>query len=196
MGDRTLASFLRSRKKVDPDELALAIEEALAAAGGVTPHPNASETLRPYELEVLARGGFEGQGPKLGAQDPVLRGACEYAAMRATALTTKEAAARLRVNDRRVRRRLAERALYGFKVDAEWRLPLFQFAANGDLVPNIDRVLPRLSESLSAIAVLHWFSTPNPDLVATVARDEAVSPIVWLRLGLDPKEVAELASQV
>lgn len=197
MADPKLASFLRSRKiGVDPDELARAVEEALAAAAGVPPYPKPSETFRPDELELLARGGFEADGPDLGVRDPVLRGALEYAAMRTTALTTKEAAARLDVNDSRVRQRLAERALYGLKVDDEWRLPLFQFEEKGGLVPNIERVIPRLSDSLSAIAVFHWFTSPNPDLAAKETHEKAVSPIAWLRLGLDPDEVVELAAQV
>jgi hypothetical protein len=182
--------------EVDPHELARAVDEALAAAGGVPPYPKPSETLEPDQLELLAQGGFELEAPGLGLRDPVLRGALEYAALRATALTTKEAAARLKVNDSRIRQRLAERALYGLKVDDEWRLPIFQFEEKGGLVPGIDRVLPRLDESLSAIAVLHWLATPNPDLVSAETQGEPVSPIAWLRLGLDPKEVAELAAQL
>jgi hypothetical protein len=182
--------------EVDPHELARAVDEALAAAGGVPPYPKPSETLEPDQLELLAQGGFELEAPDLGLRDPVLRGALEYAALRATALTTKEAAARLEVNDSRIRQRLAERALYGLKVDDEWRLPIFQFEEKGGLVPGIDRVLPRLDESLSAIAVFHWLTTPNPDLVSAETQGGPVSPIAWLRLGLDPQEVAELAAQL
>jgi hypothetical protein len=182
--------------EVDPHELARAVDDALAAAGGVPPYPKPAETLGPDELELLAEGGFELEAPDLGLRDPVLRGALEYAALRATALTTKEAAARLEVNDSRIRQRLAERALYGLKVDDEWRLPIFQFEEEGGLVPGIDRVLPHLDESLSAIAVFHWLTTPNPDLVSAETQGEPVSPIAWLRLGLDPQEVAELAAQL
>jgi hypothetical protein len=182
--------------EVDPHELARAVDDALAAAGGVPPYPKPAETLGPDELELLAEGGFELEAPDLGLRDPVLRGALEYAALRATALTTKEAAARLEVNDSRIRQRLAERALYGLKVDDEWRLPIFQFEEEGGLVPGIDRVLPHLDESLSAIAVFHWLTTPNPDLVSAETQGERVSPIAWLRLGLDPQEVAELAAQL
>jgi hypothetical protein len=115
----------RHKIVVDPNELARAVEEALAAAGGVLPYPKPAETLKPDQLELLAKGGFELAGEDLGLKDPVLRGALEYAALRATALTTKEAAARLDVNDSRIRQRLADRALYGLKVDDEWRLPVF-----------------------------------------------------------------------
>lgn len=182
--------------EVDPNELARAVEEALAAAGGMPPYPKPAETLKADQLELLAKGGFELEGADLGLRDPVLRGALEYAALRATALTTKEAAVRLDVNDSRIRQRLADRALYGLKVDDEWRLPVFQFEAEGGLVPHIDRVLPRLAEDLSAIAVFHWFTSPNPDLASPETNEEPVSPIAWLKLGLDPDEVAELAAQL
>jgi excisionase family DNA binding protein len=181
--------------EVDLEDLARAVDEALTAAGGVPPYPKPSETLSPDQLDLLAKGGFELEGPDLGMRDPVLRGALEYAAMRATALTTKDAAARLGVNDSRIRQRLAERALFGLKVGDEWRLPAFQFE-KASLVPGIDRVIPKLSESLSAIAVFHWFVAPNPDLVSAETDAKPVSPIEWLKLGLDPEAAAELASQV
>ncbi|MFQ5699802.1 MAG: DNA-binding protein [Myxococcota bacterium] len=180
---------------MDPRELARAFEEALTAAGDLPPYPEPSETLASDQLELLARGGFEIDGPDLGLSDPVPRGAIEYAALRATALTTREAALRLGVNDSRVRQRLAERKLYGLKVGEEWRLPVFQFQGAG-LVPNIDRVIPRLDESLPVIAVFHWFASPNPDLVARETNDAPVSPIAWLELGLDPEPVAELAAEL
>jgi hypothetical protein len=195
--DPNLASLLSRRKiEVDPHELARAVEDALAAAGGIPPYPKPSEALGSDALELLAKGGFEFEALDLGLRDPVLRGALEYAAMRATALTTREAAARLDVTDSRIRQRLIDRELFGIKLDDEWRLPLFQFEEKEGLVPNIDRVIPRLHDSLSAIAVFHWFTSPNPDLAAMETHEEPVSPLTWLRLGLDPGEVEELAAQV
>ena len=190
------AALERRHIEVDPHELARGVVEALAAAGGIPPYPKSAVTLAPEQLELLAQGGFELEGPDMGLEDPVLRGVLEYAALRATALTTKEAAARLRVNDSRIRQRLADRALYGLKVDDEWRLPIFQFAEEEGLVPNIERVLPCLAESLAVIAVFHWFTSPNPDLSSPETHDEPVAPLAWLKLGLDPEEVAELAAQL
>lgn len=190
-----IQAVLERRKiKVSPDELAQTIEDAFAAAG-VPPYPKPYETLKPHQLDLLAKGGFEIEGPDLGMRDPVLRGALEYAAMRATALTTQEAADRLDVKDSRIQQQLASRELYGLRVDDEWRLPAFQFEEKG-LVPHIERVFPRLDESLSAIAILRWFTSPNPDLSSKDTGEEPVSPIVWLKLGLDPGEVVELAGQL
>jgi excisionase family DNA binding protein len=181
--------------EVDPEELARALDDALAAVGGVPPYPKPSETLSSDQLDLLVKGDFVLEGPELGLSDPVLKGALEFAALRSTALTTRQAAARLGVNDSRVRQRLADRALYGIKVGDEWRLPIFQFERDG-LVPNIDRVLSRLDQNLSAIAVFRWLTSPNPDLESAQTNDVPVSPIAWLKLGLDPEQVIALAEQV
>ena len=195
MNEPIQAVLERRSIEVDPNELALAVEEALAAAGGIPPYPEPSKTLSADQLDLLAKGGFELEGPDLGLSDPVLRGALEYAALRATALTTKQAAARLRVNDSRIRQRLADKALYGLKVDDEWRLPIFQFGDEG-LVPSVERVIARLDENLSAIAVFRWFTSPNPDLASPETGDTPISPLAWLKLGLDPEPVVELAAQL
>jgi excisionase family DNA binding protein len=181
--------------EVDPEELARALDDALAAVGGVPPYPKPSETLSSDQLDLLVKGDFVLEGPELGLSDPVLKGALEFAALRSTALTTRQAAARLGVNDSRVRQRLADRALYGIKVGDEWRLPIFQFERDG-LVPNIDRVLSRLDQNLSALAVFRWLTSPNPDLESAQTNDVPVSPIAWLKLGLDPEQVIALAEQV
>ena len=194
---RTIQAALERRHiEVDSQELARAVEDALTAAGGVPPYPRPAETLSPEQLELLARGGFQLDGPELGIEDPVLRGALEYAALRVTALTIREAAERLGLEDSRIRQRLADRSLYGLNVDNEWRLPIFQFADEGGLVPNIERVLPRLAESLAALSVFHWLTSPNPDLRAPETHDEPVSPLAWLELGLAAEEVADLAARL
>lgn len=197
MAEPELAGFLLRRKlDVDPEEFGRALEAALAAAGGMPPYPEPADSLRPDELALLAEGGFDFDARNLGVRDPVLQGALEYAAMRATALTTRQGAARLGVNDSRIRQRLLDRELYGLKVGDEWRLPLFQFEGTVGLVPNIERVIPHLSVDLSPIAVLRWFSTPNPDLASQQTGERPMSPLDWLRSGFDPREVAELAARI
>jgi len=181
--------------EVDLPELARAVDEALAAAGGVPPYPAPSEALTEEQLGLLAEGGFEIQGPELGLADPVVRAALESAALRATALPLERAAARLGVGADEVEQRLGDRTLYGLEVDGQWRLPLFQFAGE-KLVPGIERVIPHLDPSLAPIAVLRWFASPNPDLASPETNDAPVSPLVWLRRGLDPKPVAELADDL
>ena len=175
------------------DEVARAMEATLAEAGFRLPYPDPRKLLAREEVEVLERGGFALDRLDFGLEDPIARTAFEYAVLRATALTTREAAERLGVNDSRVRQRLGERALHGIKAGDEWRLPVFQFAAAG-LVPGIDRVIPRLPESLNSVAVFRWFHTPNPDLEGTREEGTALTPLQWLQMGNDPDVVAELAA--
>jgi hypothetical protein len=169
------------------------MEAALAESGFSLPYPDPRTLLKPEEFELLERGGFELDRRGLGLEDPIVRAAFEYAVLRTTGLTTRDAAVRLSVNDSRIRQRLGERALYGIKADDEWRLPAFQFAGEG-LVPGIDRVFPRLPRSLNPVAVHRWFHTPNPDLEGREGKGRALTPLQWLQTGNDPDAVAELAA--
>jgi hypothetical protein len=61
-------------------------------------------------------------------------------------------------------------------------------------VPGIDRVFPRLPQSLNPVAVHRWFHTPNPDLEEREGQAAALTPLQWLQTGNDPDVVAELAA--
>lgn len=175
------------------EEVARAMEVALVESGFRLPYPDPRKELKAEQIELLARGGFELDRLEFGLEDPIARTAFEYAVLRATALTTQQAAKRLGVNDSRVRQRLSERTLYGIKAGDEWRLPAFQFARKG-LVPGIERVFPRLPRSLNPVAVHRWFHTPNPDLEEREGRGKALTPLQWLQSGSAPDAVAELAA--
>lgn len=175
------------------EEVARAMEVALVESGFRLPYPDPRMELEPEQVQLLERGGFELDRLEFGLDDPIARTAFEYAVLRATGLTTGEAAKRLGVNDSRVRQRLAERALYGIKAGDEWRLPAFQFARAG-LVPGIDRVFPQLPKSLNPVAVYRWFHTSNPDLEEREGQGRALTPLQWLQTGNDPDVVAELAA--
>src|SRR3990172_10209969 len=88
------------------EDVALAMEAALAEAGFRLPYPDPRKLLAREQVELLERGGFELDRLDFGLEDPIARTAFEYAVLRATALTTREAAGRLGVNDSRVRQRL------------------------------------------------------------------------------------------
>jgi len=175
------------------EEIARAMEIALVESGFQRPYPEPRRELGREQVELLERGGFVLDRLDFGLEDPIARAAFEYAVLRATGLTTHEAAKQLGVNDSRVRQRLGERALFGIKAGNEWRLPAFQFARAG-LVPGIDRVLPRLPQGLNPVAVHRWFHTPNPDLEEREGQAAALTPLQWLQTGNDPNVVAELAA--
>ena len=121
-----------------------------------------------------------------------MRATLEFASLIGDAYTVQQAAQLLSVNPSRIRQRLTARppTLYGIKDGGAWRIPEFQFHGR-QLTKGIDRVTPKLPADLSPVAVVRWFTLPNPDLEVD---DGAVSPLQWLRAGGDPKVAAELAA--
>jgi hypothetical protein len=132
--------------------------------------------------------------PPACAEDALVRSAAEFAALVAASYSVSEAATRLGVDPSRVRHRLADHTLFGVRLSSGWRVPAFQFA-DRQIVPDLERVLPRLPSDLHPLSVLHWLTLPNPDLVIGT-EERPVSPLAWLRLGMDPAVVASLAEDV
>jgi hypothetical protein len=190
------ALFERLGLQVDEDEFEGLVEEALRSfLPERAPRP-ARADLTQREADALSAAGLTFDRQAAGADSPLARTAAEFAALLATALTVLQAAARLGVESSRVRQRLAEHTLYGIKLKAGWRLPLFQFVepGTGGTVPNFAAIAPRLA-GVHAVAVARWFATPHVDLV--VGDDEQpISPRAWLETGRDPQRVAELADEL
>jgi excisionase family DNA binding protein len=167
------------------------VREALAAVrtrAAVDPRNQFSTA----EVAALERGGFDLRSPGRKGQTVLARTAAEYVAMLADALSVPQAAKRLGVDQSRIRQLLSGGSLYGVKVRGEWRLPSFQFTAQGT-VPGIQGALRALPGDLHPIAVLEWFRNPDPDLEIG---DEPVSPLEWLRSGGDPARVGALAGDL
>jgi hypothetical protein len=158
------------------------------------PAADARWGLTADEAAAVARSGLDVSPYRGNDEDPLARTAAEYAAIVASSLSVPEAARRLGVNPSRVRQRLAERTLYGIKMRAGWRLPRFQFTADG-LVPGLEGVLPRLAPDLHPVEVLAWLTTPNSDLSLN-ADETPVAPLDWLRSGRNPEPVAVLAAEL
>ncbi len=173
------------------EEVARLFEAALEETGFHAPYPDPRVSFSEKEIALLERGGFDMRRLDPGIDDPIVRMAAEYSLLRASSLTTRAAAKRLRVNDSRVRQLLGAHRLYGIKVGDEWRLPAFQFTTKGQ-VPGIDQALARLPEGINPVSVQRFFASPNPDL--EVEEGRAVSPIEWLLTGNDPERVAEIVA--
>ncbi len=147
------------------------------------------------EAEVLRSVGARFSPLDEEEVDPEIAYEASYAGLLAAALTTKEAADRLRgVSDGSVRQRLDAGTLYGVKPGREWRLPLFQFTDSGE-VPGVKHVLPLIDRRLSPVAVARWFHLPKPEL-----RDEDLgrdlTPREWLLGGRDPSPLLPLAESL
>lgn len=180
--------------EIDEGKFLSLLRETLEQIAGKDLWAEPDQELPPEELAVLHRGGFSTRRHALGSDDPVFRGALDFSALVATAVSTKEAAKLLDVDPSRIRQRLLgpRPSLYGVKWRGEWLLPRFQFAGKAE-VPGLDEIVPRLDPDLNPVTVARWFVSPSPDLVAEKNGDEPMSPREWLLAGYSPIEVARLA---
>ena len=155
---------------------------------------DAPSGLPAAEQSVLREGGLNLE-PQPGP-DPLARTAVKHAAIVRQSLTPREASARLGLADRRVRRQIADRSLYTFRMDARLLIPEFQFLPEGGLIPNITRVNRALSSRLHPVEVFNWLHARNADLILDEDGGATVSPIEWLKAGYDAGLVALLASRL
>jgi hypothetical protein len=188
------AALERIGADVDTAEFDRLVAQALEQIVPARPLPDPRRELSASEIAVLEQGGFELEPLPLDDTHPLIRSAATYAALVGSSFSVSQAASRLHVEDSRIRQRLGARTLYGIKLQAVWRLPLFQFTEHGT-VPGIEAVLPHLDAALHPLSVLGWFTTPNPDLVYG-EEEEPVSPLSWLLAGRPSEPVAELASSL
>lgn len=149
-------------------------------------------TLTSSEEAALTEGGVD----DVSDEDALLvqaQAAAAYQELRASSLTVEEAAARLGVNTSRIRQRLADRSLYGFKDGHTWLLPAFQFGSKA-LVPGVGVVVRRLPPEIGVLSAARWFSSPNPDLCTRDDDERPLTPLQWLLGGNPPEAAAELAA--
>ena len=147
--------------------------------------------LTEAEREVLINGGVRLDAEPQG--DPLATTTAQFAALVSTNLTTKEAAKHLGVPESRVRQMIAQRTLYSVLLNSRRRIPAFQFAQRGGLVPNIAKVNAALPEDLHPVEVQAWYTQPHTDLFLGDDVDARVSPLDWLCSGGEVNKVAQLA---
>ncbi|MGI9286710.1 MAG: hypothetical protein ACR2P1_15090 [Pseudomonadales bacterium] len=177
----------------DPKALNAALQVVLK---GMEPlaYGNAATGLTVEEQAVLRDGGLTleaTQGP-----DPLAQTAVKYAAIIERSLTSKQASRRLALAGSRIRQMIADRTLYSFLVDGTRYIPEFQFLADGKLVPNIIQVNRALNPKLHPVEVYNWLHLPNVDLFLADDMDKTVSPLDWLKAGLDTDFVVLLAGRL
>lgn len=85
---------------------------------------------------------------------------------------------------------IRERALYAVRIENRWKIPIFQLDRDG-LVPNVGLVNAAVPRTLDPVSVLRWYTAPDPQLETADGR--ALSPLQWLKAGLPPKPVIEIA---
>jgi hypothetical protein len=108
------------------------------------------------------------------------------------ALTTQQVASELGVDASRIRQRLEEGSLWGFKERRQWRVPTFQLR-NGKLLRGIDEVNKALRREVDPVVVDGFFRNANVDLVVG---EVSVTPLDWLAADGDPARVARIAADL
>jgi hypothetical protein len=182
----------RAGIRLSPDAFEALVQRVVEELAERSSVPREEDRLPDPEAEALRRAGLVHAPLPADVPDPIASLAAAYATLVATSLSVPEAARRLGVDPSRVRQRLTERSLFGFKQRGEWRLPAFQFDSAGTL-PGLEVVAAGLDSGLHPVAVEQWFSLPCPDLEID---EQAVSPRDWLRAGGSPEMVAELAAEL
>ncbi|WP_019813040.1 MerR family transcriptional regulator [Saccharomonospora saliphila] len=172
---------------VRPSEFLALVEDA--ARRLTPPSPDPSHYFSPDQRSALTDVGLD-LAPQRGEEtDYRARTVAAHAVLADSALTVAEAATALGVDDSRIRHRLKEHRLTGWKAQGGWRLPAWQFTATG-VLPGLDVVLRAVPEDQPALVVAAFMSTPQADLIIN---GKQATPRQWLLAGGDPTPVADLA---
>lgn len=175
--------------KVDANEFLTLVEDAARRLS--PPNPDPSHYFSPDQREALTDVGLDLTPRNESEPDFRARTVAAHAVLADSALTVTEAAKALGVDDSRIRHRLKEGRLTGWK-DQGWRLPSWQFAGSG-VLPGLETVLRALPEDQPALVVAAFMSTPQTDLVIN---DHPATPRQWLLSGGDPDHVARLIAML
>ncbi|WET77198.1 DNA-binding protein [Amycolatopsis sp. QT-25] len=173
--------------KVDANEFLNLVEDA--ARRLTPPNPDPSHYFSTDQRAALTDVGLDLSPHGEDEPDFRARTVAAHAVLADSALSVLEAAKTLGVDDSRIRHRLKEGRLTGWK-DQGWRLPAWQFAGSG-VLPGLEVVLRAVPEDQPALVVAAFMSTPQADLVIN---DHPATPRQWLLSGGDPEHVARLVS--
>ena len=175
---------------VGEDEFVEELSRELKAA----PVASASHLTEIETLILRDHGGIaEPVGDDEVLHKAVLRSASSSLAAQARdSLSVEQAAAILLVDGSRVRHRVRDRALYGFKIGGGLRLPTWQFDRH-DAIPGLRAMLAALPADIHPLEIAGLMITPDPDLVVA---DKPVSPRDWLIGGGDVGAVVALVEDL
>ena len=127
----------RAGLKVTADEFLSLVEDA--AKKLTAPQVDPAAHFSDAERAALSDVGLDLSPLSETEADPRARTVAEQAVLRDTALSVNQAAERIGVDSSRIRHRIAERRLVGWKDRGGWRLPAWQFTDN-DVLPGLEVV--------------------------------------------------------
>ncbi|WP_410659987.1 DNA-binding protein [Amycolatopsis sp. lyj-112] len=173
--------------KVDANEFLTLVEDAARRLS--PPNPDPSHYFSADQRAALTDVGLDLAPRDENEPDFRARTVAAHAVLADSALSVMEAAKALGVDDSRIRHRLKEGRLTGWK-DQGWRLPAWQFTGSG-VLPGLEVVLRAVPEDQPALVVAAFMSTPQADLVIN---EHPATPRQWLLSGGDPEHVARLVA--
>ncbi len=178
----------RAGLKVTANEFLSLVEDAAKRLTS----PQADPAAHFSESERIALGDA---GLDLTPQDPLeadprARTVAEQAVLRDTALSVNQAADRLGVDSSRIRHRIGDQRLIGWKDRGGWRLPAWQFS-DTDVLPGLETVLALMPSDQPSLVLANFMTTAQEDLELD---ERPVSPREWLMAGGSARRVADLAS--
>ncbi|OZM72190.1 DNA-binding protein [Amycolatopsis antarctica] len=172
--------------RVDVTQFLTLVEDAARKLAPTNPDP--ARFFTTDEREALTDVGLD-LSPYADQEDFRARTVAAHAVLAESALTVTAAARLLGVDTSRIRHRLSEGRLTGWKTPA-WRLPSWQFTASG-VLPGLEVVLRAVPEDQPALVVAAFMGTTQDDLEIN---GRAATPRHWLLAGGGPERVAALAA--
>jgi hypothetical protein len=151
-----------SQLSAEPARFVARVKEAIREMRGAVASGAPEEQLDERTVELLRSGGLDMSPAREDEPDP------------------------------RVRRLLRERAIFGFKEEDGWRVPIAQFDTTGQ-VRGLRQVFVGLRAGLHPVSAWRWLTLPNEDLEL---EGQSVSPFDWLRSGGDIQLVRSLAEDL
>lgn len=179
----------RAGLKADANAFLTLVEDAARRLS--PPNPDPAHYFSPDQVAALTEAGLD-LSPR-GEDEPDFRArtVAVHAVLADSALSVGQAAELLNVDDSRIRHRLNEGRLTGWK-DQAWRLPAWQFSGSG-VLPGLEVVLRSVPADQPALVVAAFMNTPQADLVIS---DRPATPRQWLLAGGEPGQVARLVAML
>lgn len=174
--------------RIDPGDFLTLVEDA--ARRLTPPNPDPAHFFTPGQREALAGAGLDLSPHREDEPDHRAPSVAAHAVLAESALSVSGAAERLGIDPSRIRHRLAAHRLSGWKEQGGWRLPAWQFTADG-VLPGLAQVLAEVGEHQPALVLAAFMTSPQDDLQVG---EDPVTPRQWLLAGGDPRPVAALAA--
>ena len=183
------STLARAGLRVDAADFLALVEDAASKLSPPSPEP--AHYFTGEQRAALVDVGLDLSAQAPDEPDQRARAVAAHAVLAEGSLTVSEAAIKLGVDDSRVRHRLAQRRLTGWKEPGGgWRMPAWQFT-NSSVLPGLETVLRAVPDDQPALVVAAFMGTPQSDLVIN---ERPATPRQWLLAGGAPELVAEIVA--